>query len=346
MIEKSTVISQGDKKSGIGKYAWELYQLGFFENIAHLSFNGLSDFKNHIYFTKHWGVNTLTSYYIGGPYKKYVRDFEHIHVSSPPLFHLVKYNKNMAGTIHDFIAMNNEYAPKISVKRFFKKNLKFVPKLKGIVVISDHVKLEAEEMFKDVEFKRIHQWVDDNRFTKMDRNDARKKLGLDNDKIYLLNVSRDVPRKNIDILPKIMNKLDERFVLIRIGEIDRIINQFNNKKQVIPLINVDDDIYPFYFNASNILIHPVLDGGFERPLIEAVFSDLPVMTFKIPISKEVLRDKAIFINLNKDNPDEWVDMIYKYYDKKIDYGDLKDYYKPERAKKEYEKFYKNLGWLE
>ncbi|MEM4058783.1 MAG: glycosyltransferase, partial [Thermoplasmata archaeon] len=148
--------------------------------------------------------------------------------------------------------------------------------------------------FKNIEFTRIHQWLNNNQFMLRDKNETRKKLGLDNDKIYLLSVSRDVPRKNIDILPKIMNKLDERFVLIRIGETNRILNQFNDKKQVIPLIDVDDSIYPLYFNASNILIHTAIDGGFEATFIEAMFSDLPVMTFNMPISREVLKDKAIY----------------------------------------------------
>ncbi|MEM3272254.1 MAG: glycosyltransferase [Thermoplasmatales archaeon] len=343
MIEKSVIITDSRLKTGIGRYAWNLYQFGFFEKFAHLSYEGISDFENHIYFTKHWGINTLTSYYVGGPYKKYVKKFDYVYVSSPSHFHLIKYNKNIAGTIHDFFPI--QYPQTKYVKIWFEKNLKFLPELKGVVVISDYIKQQAEEMFKNIEFTRIHQWVNNNQFMPRNKNEIRKKLGLDNDKIYLLSVSRDVPHKNIDILPKIMNKLDDRFILIRIGEINRIINQFNNKKQIIPLIDIDDNIYPLYFNASNILIHTAIDGGFEAPFIEAMSSDLPVMTFNMPISREVLKDKAIYINFNKDDPNEWVDMIYKYYDKKIDYGDLKDYYKPERARKDYERFYKSLGWL-
>lgn len=344
MIKNSAIITESGLKTGTGKYAWNLYQLGLFEKFAHLSYNANSDFKNHIYFTKYWGINTLTSYYIGGPYKKYVKKFDYVHASSQGHFHLIKYNRNMAGTLLDFFAI--QYPQPKYAKKWFEKNLKFLPELKGVVVISDHMKQQAEQMFKDIEFTRIHLWLSNNQFMARNKNEIRKKLGLDNDKIYLLSVGRDSPRKNIDILPKIMNKLDERFVLIRIGETKRILNQFNNKKQVIPLLNVDDDVYPFYYNASDILIHTALDGGFEFPFIEAMFSDLPVITFNMPISREVLGNKAIYINLIKDNLTEWVDMIYKYYDKKIDYENLKNYYKPERAKKEYENFYKSLGWLE
>jgi len=60
-------------------------------------------------------------------------------------------------------------------------------------------------------------------------------LGLKEDKIYLLNVSTDYPQKNIDILLNILNKLDERFVLIRIDDRERILPKFKNKNQIIRL---------------------------------------------------------------------------------------------------------------
>jgi len=61
--------------------------------------------------------------------------------------------------------------------------------------------------------------------------------------------------------------------------------------------------------------------------LEAIFSDLPVITFDIPIAKEVLRDKGIFVYLGKDklDPDEWVDKILKYYDHRPNYDGLKKY---------------------
>ncbi|MEM3455775.1 MAG: hypothetical protein QXT72_04400 [Candidatus Micrarchaeia archaeon] len=50
MIENSVIITDIGLKTGIGRYAWNLYQLGIFEKFAHLSYNGISDFKNHICF--------------------------------------------------------------------------------------------------------------------------------------------------------------------------------------------------------------------------------------------------------------------------------------------------------
>ena len=342
MIQNSLVVTDSGFKSGVGKYAWGLYNFGFFENFCHLSYNGKSDFKNYVFLTNYWGINTLTSYYIGSVYKKYVQKFNFVHASSIPHFHLVKYNKNMAGTLLDFFGL--EYPMSRYIYSWTKKNLKYLPKLRGIVVISDYIKKSAEQKYPNLEFNRIHLWLDDQRFQIRDKNFVRKKLSLDESKVYLLNVSRDVPRKNIDVLPPIINKLDERFVLIRIGDTGRIIDKFKNKNQIIQLLNVPDDLYSLYFNASNMLLHTSIDGGFEIPYLESIFSNLPVVTYDLPISKEVLRDKAIFINMskNKTDPEDWVEKILKYYDQKIEYGNLKDYYKPERAKKEYEYFYKGL----
>jgi len=132
---------------------------------------------------------------------------------------------------------------------------------------------------------------------------------------------------------------------------------------VIVKTNVPEEEYALYFNASNLLIHTAVDGGFEIPLIEAVFSDLPVLAFDIPIIREVLKDKAIFLPVHQrpiydfvndrlvwiedyHNYQEWVDAILKYYDHKPDYNDLKEYYTKERAYKEYENFYKKVEVLE
>ncbi len=347
MIKNSVIITESDYKSGIGKYAWYLYNLGLIENFFHLSYNGKSDFKNHIYFTNKWGVNVLYSYFMGGVYKKAVENMNFVHVSSLHHFHMVKYNKNTVGTLHDLFGII--YPMSKTFYYWVKMNLKFMNKLQGVVVISDHTKRMAENMFPDIDFKRIHHWLDDPYFVVRDKLEARKRLGLNEDKIYLLNVSTDIPIKNIDVLPNIFNKLDDRFVLIRIGDSERIVHKFKNKKQIIKIRDdvLSDEEYALYFNASDMLIHPVIDGGFERPYLEAIFSDLPIVTFDIPISKEVLKNHGIFVSLGKDklDPEEWVDKILNYYDHKPDYSDLKEYYSKHRAKKEYENFYKSLAYI-
>lgn len=344
MIKESTIITESIMKSGIGRYALNLYKLGIFEELCHLSYSGKSDFDNHVFFTKRWGINTLVSYYLGGPYKRYVKKYRYVHASSPSHFHLVKYNWNMVGTIHDFFPL--KYPQTRAAKWWFNKNLKFVPKLQSVITISDHIKNEAQERFRDVEFTTIHLWIDDDNFRPRDKNEIRDKLGLDREKIYLLNVSRDVPRKNIDLLPKIVNRLDERFVLIGIGDFERIMPQFKDKK-LIALKNIPDSLYPLYFNASDLLIHTAIDGGFEYPFIEAVASNLNIVAFDMPISREVLRNKGILVPfIDKDSPDEWVDAILKNYDRKVDYGEIVEYYKPGRARREYLDFYRKIGWMD
>ncbi|MGC8992401.1 MAG: glycosyltransferase, partial [Thermoplasmata archaeon] len=297
MIKNSLIVSASNLKTGIGRYAWSLYKLGILENFIHFSYNGKSDFKDYITVSNHWSINTFTSLYLGGSFKKYLKKYNFIHSSATEIFHLYQYNKNMVGTFHDLFPLKYPNNFSYLYRKFWEKNLKYIVYLKGVITNSNYVKIEAKEKFKDVDFIKIHLWVDNEIFKIRNKLEVREKLNLNKEKIYLLNVSVDRFRKNIDLLPKIMNKLDDRFVLIRIGKTDRIYNNFKNKKNVLILENVSDNEFPLYYNASDILIHTSIDGGFEYPYIEAITSNLNVISFDLPISREVLRDKGIFIPL-------------------------------------------------
>jgi hypothetical protein len=133
MIKNSLLVSDENLKSGIGRYAWNLYNLGILENFCHFSYSGMGDFESYISQTNSWFINTFISYYIGGVYKNHVRKYNFIHVASLGLFHLIKYNKNMVGTIHDLFPLR--YETPCFYKRFWEKNMRYVFSLKGVVTI-------------------------------------------------------------------------------------------------------------------------------------------------------------------------------------------------------------------
>jgi len=85
-----------------------------------------------------------------------------------------KYNKNAVGTLRDLLAI--AYPQNKLHSYFFKMNLKFISKLKA-VVISDRTKEEAEEIFPDVYFKRIYLWFDHPNFKPRDKIKA-KNVGV------------------------------------------------------------------------------------------------------------------------------------------------------------------------
>ncbi|MEM3431453.1 MAG: glycosyltransferase, partial [Candidatus Micrarchaeia archaeon] len=188
-----------------------------------------------------------------------------------------------------------------------------------------------------------HLWTSDN-FIYRDKTEARKKLSLPLDKIILLNVSSDQPRKNISILPKILNKLGDQYYLVRIGPSNKIKKEMKYKNYKF-IDKVDDDYYPYYFNASDILLDPSKNEGFGIPIIEAINSDLPVIASNIDIFKEILgSDYKYFADY--DNFEDWIDIIENFSTTKNVYSyQMKNYYREERAKTDYINFYKKIGVL-
>ncbi|MEM3431363.1 MAG: glycosyltransferase [Candidatus Micrarchaeia archaeon] len=74
---------------------------------------------------------------------------------------------------------------------------------------------------------------------------------------------------------------------------------------------VDNDYYPYYFNASDIFLDPSKNEAFRRPIIEAINSDLPVIASNIDIFKEILgNDYKYFADY--DNFEDWIDITENF----------------------------------
>jgi hypothetical protein len=209
--------------------------------------------------------------------------FNFVFLSDQSIFFISKYFNKSSGILHDFFPLYNGFECK-EYRKWVELNLKYMQKMMAIIVSSDYIKKIAEERFPDVQFKRIHHFVSDD-FRERDRIEARRMLGLDENKIILLNVSTKDIRKNNELLTRLMNRLDDYYTLLKIGSAEAIIKNLKDKRKLIEVKNVLYDIYPLYFNTSDLLIFPSLDEGFGLPVIEAIKSRLPVIavtnSFKI-----------------------------------------------------------------
>ena len=96
--------------------------------------------------------------------------------------------------------------------------MKAMNKAEKIISISDFTKRELEEKFwiKKEKIKTVYLGYDKKIFKEKNKKNARKKLGLKENKIYLLNVGSEENRKNVLELIKAVKDLDVE--LIRIGE--------------------------------------------------------------------------------------------------------------------------------
>ncbi len=119
---------------------------------------------------------------------------------------------------------------------------------------------------------------------RFDKGTLRRELGLPMDKYVVLSVSSAEKRKNLSILPKVMDILSNDYVLVRIGPPVRGARTFRQ---------ISDDMVAKIYSASDVLLFPTLEEGFGYPLVEGFSSGVPVVSSDIDVVREVSAGAAI-----------------------------------------------------
>lgn len=120
-----------------------------------------------------------------------------------------------------------------------------------------------------------------------DRAGLRRSLGLPLDRKILLSISSGERRKNLQILPRVMDLLPSDYVLLRVGPSVR------GSQDLRSLSDID---VARVYGACDALLFPTLEEGFGYPVIEAFASGLPVVASDIPVMSEVAGGAALLVD--------------------------------------------------
>jgi glycosyltransferase involved in cell wall biosynthesis len=137
----------------------------------------------------------------------------------------------------------------------------------------------------------IPHWTDPARFHPRDQADARRRLGLPQDAVLLLNFGAAHLTKNPTLLAAIVRSLPERYLLLKIGAPIRA-----SSARITHIPELSSDQYPLCFNAADAYVHASLKEGFGRPLLEAMASGLPVISTRTAGALEVLGDTELMVD--------------------------------------------------
>ena len=326
-----TYITDNSTITGVGKYAYDIYNLLKPESeIIQLIYNRKFMDKHYtpVMGTRYATLNYLFSATVFRDIIKGVDSKDNIvHITTQTMKPIFK-AENMVITIHDLIAVQNDIATESLIekikKRYLKRYLHEYIKYENIITISEYVKTLILENFNvnSNNINVIPPYVSDHFYHMDDKQKLRQKLGLPDNKILVLSVSSNQPRKNLIMVKRVMENLGNEYKLIRIGpELGDSIT-FNNISQ-----NTVNDIY----NACDILYFPTLMEGFGAPIVEAFKTGLPVVSSDIEVIREVASDAAILVNPTnieenlkgiKMALDNWKSLINRGYSVAVRYSPL------------------------
>ena len=173
------------------------------------------------------------------------------------------------------------------MKVHFKGNMKRFSKFNNIITPTDHIKKSLYQYGFEGKIQSIFTPVR-NIFKQMpDKNGIRKELGLPLEKKLILSISVDIKRKNLEMVKKVSQMLDDSFKIVRVGVPITDSITFNG---------IDDKILVKIYNACDLLLMPSLEEGQGFPISEAFKVGLPVVVSDIPVFREVAGDAAVFVD--------------------------------------------------
>lgn len=182
------------------------------------------------------------------------------------------------------------------VKSYFKKTFRSADK---IVAISHSVASKLHDHFGITDARVIYPGIDTERFKSQQTNQV-------SDNIKLLFVGNLIRRKGVDLLPKILERLGDRFRLFYTttnGE-----KRFS-QPNMVPLNYLNEKDLVEVYNECDILLFPSRLEGFGYAVAEAMACEKPVVATNCSSLPELVIDGKGGFLCEMDNVDDFVEKI-------------------------------------
>ncbi len=210
-------------------------------------------------------------------------------------------------TIHDLIFLRFPQFYKNIDRKIYNFKFRYAcEKADKIVAISHQTALDIMQFYRIPESKIeiIYQGCSPTFYKKasFDKK-AEVKLKYKLPDNYLLSVGTIEPRKNLLSVVKSLKDLNQDISLVVVGkptiylqEIKEYILQNGIKNQILFLHNVANQDLPAIYQAAEMFVYTSLFEGFGIPILEALFSEVPVITSKGACFEETGGESTIYVN--------------------------------------------------
>ena len=208
-------------------------------------------------------------------------------------------------TIHDLIFLRfPQYYSFFDRKIHFWKFKKAAAQADLIIAISEQTKLDIIQFLKvpeekiKVVYQGCHQNFKENQSEEF-LNSVKEKFQLP--ERFILNVGTIEERKNLLNIVKAIN--GTKIPLVVIGKktkyfkkVQKFLKKNNLASQVHFLENVSMEELAAIYKRSDIFVYPSFFEGFGIPIIEALYSETPVITSNISCLPEAGGNDSVYIN--------------------------------------------------
>jgi len=212
-------------------------------------------------------------------------------------------------TIHDLIFLRfPQYYKFIDRKLYEWKSKSACKRANKIIAISEKTKEDIVERYgiNPEKIEVIYQSCDDSFKTPFPKETlSRIKATYQLPEKYILNVGTIEERKNLKLAVQSLKEVSEEYKLVVIGKqttyfktVEEEIEKLGLKNRILFLKNIPFADLPGIYQMADVFVYPSFYEGFGIPIIEALYSGVPVVAATGSCLEEAGGPNSIYISPN------------------------------------------------
>jgi glycosyltransferase involved in cell wall biosynthesis len=226
---------------------------------------------------------------------------------------LPKHTKVIA-ILDNVFSKENRFFDHVFTKYFLNQN-------DGFVIMSETVKNDLVSLKPGAKFVKIEHPLYDHFGERIERDEARRRLKISDNKKTLLFFGFIREYKGLDILIKAFDLLDDSYQLIIAGETygsfekyQQLINCAKNKNQIHVFNDyIENEKVSIFFSAADVCVLPYKNATQSGIVALAYYFDLPLIVTNVGGLKESINNNGTGIIVERYDPELIAKTIKKFF---------------------------------